>query len=197
MIGSLGGLAATATVLGGLPESFPVPVVVLHHGRLGNSTEVLNRPLRRCTSLPVRTAETGMSLDRPGVTVIPGGCTATVSAGYQISIEPADVRGGGDALMGNAARVAGPGVIGVVLTGLLRDGAEGVRAIKRHGGRVLVEDPSTARAGGMPSAAIATGCIDFVLPAHRIAAALIALAMAPGGAELLAVPTPAWATPHP
>jgi two-component system chemotaxis response regulator CheB len=46
---------------------------------------------------------------------------------------------------------------------------------------------------GMPSNAIATGCVDFVLPLERIAAALVALTMAPGGAELLAVPTPSWA----
>jgi len=45
----------------------------------------------------------------------------------------------------------------------------------------------------MPSAAIATGCIDFALPVERAGPALVALAMAPGEAELLAVPTPAWA----
>jgi two-component system chemotaxis response regulator CheB len=45
----------------------------------------------------------------------------------------------------------------------------------------------------MPVSAIATGCIDFVLPPHRIAAALIALTMAPGGASLLTVPSPHWA----
>lgn len=196
MIGSLGGLAATSKVLAGLPESFAVPIVVLRHGRLGGGAEIFDQVLQRCTSLPVRTATSGMVLDRPGVTVIPRGCTATFGAGYEISVQAADVLGGGDTLMSSAARAGGAAVIGVVLTGMLHDGAQGVRAIKRHGGRVLVEDPSTARAGGMPSAAIATGCIDFVLPAHRISAALIALTMAPGGADLLAVPTPAWATPH-
>jgi two-component system, chemotaxis family, protein-glutamate methylesterase/glutaminase len=45
----------------------------------------------------------------------------------------------------------------------------------------------------MPTAAMATGCIDFVIPLDRLGAALIALTMAPGGADLLAVPSPAWA----
>jgi hypothetical protein len=68
-----------------------------------------------------------------------------------------------------------------VLTGLLRDGAQRIRAIKRRGGRVLVQDPTAARAAGMPSAIIATGCVDFVLPLDRIAPALVALTIAPGG----------------
>jgi two-component system chemotaxis response regulator CheB len=45
----------------------------------------------------------------------------------------------------------------------------------------------------MPSAAIATGCADFVMPPERIPYALITLAMAPGGAELFSVPLPHWA----
>jgi two-component system chemotaxis response regulator CheB len=45
----------------------------------------------------------------------------------------------------------------------------------------------------MPSNTIATGCVDFVLPLDRVAAALVALTMAPGGADLLTVPTPSWA----
>ena len=46
----------------------------------------------------------------------------------------------------------------------------------------------------MPSSAIATGCVDFVLPPHKLASALIALAMAPGAADLLTVPLPHWAS---
>ena len=50
-----------------------------------------------------------------------------------------------------------------------------------------------ALAAGMPIAATATGCVDFVLPLERIAPALIALTMAPGGADLLRVPPSSWA----
>ena len=77
--------------------------------------------------------------------------------------------------------------------GMLHDGAEGVRAVKRYGGRVIAQDPATACAPGMPAAAIATGCTDFVLSPERIPYALITLAMAPGGAELFSVPLPHWA----
>jgi two-component system chemotaxis response regulator CheB len=44
----------------------------------------------------------------------------------------------------------------------------------------------------MPSAALATGCVDFALPLDRIAHALVTFVMAPGGAEVFTVPTPAW-----
>ena len=95
------------------------------------------------------------------------------------------------ALLTSAAATAGPGaVIGVVLTGMLHDGAAGARAVKRRGGSVLAQDPATARAPSMPSSAIATGCVDYVLPPEGIAAALTALTRAPGGAASLTVPTP-------
>jgi two-component system chemotaxis response regulator CheB len=81
----------------------------------------------------------------------------------------------------------------VILTGRLADGANGCRAVKRNGGRVLVQDPATAEASSMPAHAIATGCVDFVLPPDRLASAVLALTTAPGGAELLTVPVPPWA----
>ena len=99
----------------------------------------------------------------------------------------------GDAVLAGAAQAVGAGLIAVVLTGMLRDGADGVRAVKRRGGRVLVQDPETAQASGMPLSAIATGCIDFVLPVPHIAPALVALTVAPGAGDLLAVRPPSWA----
>ena len=93
-----------------------------------------------------------------------------------------------------AERCAGRALC-VVLTGRLDDGAAGVRALKHRGGRAIAQEPGTARAPGMPMAAVATGCVDLVLPLERIPHALIALTMAPGAAALLRVPPPPWATP--
>jgi two-component system chemotaxis response regulator CheB len=132
----------------------------------------------------------------PGVTLIPTGHLAEIDSTRRITLTPAsspDHLRGGDALLTSLADALGPRVIAVVLTGMLHDGAVGVRAVKRHGGRVLVQDPDSARAGSMPASAIATGCVDFVLPPHRLAPALTALTMAPGAAALLAVPAPHWA----
>lgn len=194
VVTSLGGLDAVGTVLNGLPGGFCVPMIVLQHGRArGDGEEQLPALWQRRTRTPVRGVGPDTNLRRPGITVLPVGRTADISPDGSLQPRPADRFGGGDALLSSAAAAFGPGVLGVVLTGMLHDGAEGVRAIKRNGGRVLAQDPATARAPGMPSAAIATGCVDFVLPLQRIASAIVALTMAPGGAEMLAVPTPPWA----
>jgi two-component system, chemotaxis family, protein-glutamate methylesterase/glutaminase len=96
-------------------------------------------------------------------------------------------------LIASAGAVYRQRALAVVLTGAQDDGARGVRTLKRHGGRALTEDPITAVAGSMPAAALATGCVDLVLPLHRMSHALIALTMAPGAADLLRVPIPPWA----
>jgi two-component system chemotaxis response regulator CheB len=194
IVASLGGAESAATVLGGLPGDFPLPVLLLQHGTPGATCDALVSLLQRRTDVPVRVARDLDVASGPGVAVIPHGYSATVDPQRRIALVPAARGTGGDALLRSAAESVGAGVVGVVLTGLLRDGSEGVRAVKRNGGRVLVEEPSGARAGAMPSSALATGCVDFALPKSRIASALVALALAPGGAELFAVPTPSWAS---
>lgn len=191
-LASLGGLGALTGVVTRLPADFPVPLLVVQHGRRGPS-HVLVRILGRRAGLPVRCAQPGMSLLEPGITVLPMGVAAAMSTECLLIDGGGSQSMPGDALLASAARAIGPGLIAVVLTGMLRDGAEGVRSVKRHGGRVLVQDPATAEAPGMPLSAIATGCIDFVLPLPHIAPALMALTLAPGGGELLAVTPPSWA----
>jgi two-component system chemotaxis response regulator CheB len=192
VLASLGGLTALSTLLSDLPGSFGTPMIVLQHAPGGDDAQRLAGLLRRRTMLPVHPLITGATPTAPGVSLVPGGRTVAFYPGGRCRLIEADPFGGGDALFAGAAAALGPGLIGVVLTGMLRDGSEGVRAVKRHGGRVLTEEPATARAGGMPSAAIATGCVDFVLPLAHIAPALVALTMAPGAAELFTVPTPHW-----
>jgi len=195
VVASLGGLPVLTTLLTGLPATFPVPVLVVSH-RPHQDHDTLAMLLQKRTSLPVRSGVPGLSMWGPGITVIPGGTLATLTGGHQLALRPATSHRdlGGDALLASAAEAARPGhAIAVILSGMLDDGAQGIRSVKRFGGRVLAQDPATARAASMPSSAIATGCVDFVLPPHRLAAALIALTMAPGGASLLAVPAPYWA----
>lgn len=63
--------------------------------------------------------------------------------------------------------------IAVVLTGTGSDGTMGVQAIKKIGGTVMVEDEKTAEFSGMPSSAIQTKCVNFILPLDEIAPALV------------------------
>ncbi|HZU50079.1 MAG TPA: chemotaxis protein CheB [Mycobacterium sp.] len=193
IVASMGGLEALTTVLSGLPATYSVPIaVVQHRGRTHDRRDSLTAILAHRTCLPTRLAETGARADLPGLTVVPAQTTATIdeSGRWVIAETPAEMRPG-DALLHSSAD-ATP-TVAVILTGSLADGADGCRAVKRAGGRVLAQDPATARASSMPASAIATGCVDFVLPLERIPAALLALTTAPGAADLLAVPLPPWA----
>ncbi len=178
LLASLGGLAAITEVLRALPADFPPRVLVTQHG-LRDEHDRLSRLLRTVTALPVETAEAGCLLrSGPGVTVVPNGHAATVDASRTLTLTEVGSQHCGDALLTSLAPVFRSAAIAVVLTGMLDDGAQGVRAVKRHGGRVFVQEPATARAAGMPSAALATGCVDFALPLDRIAHGLVTLAMA-------------------
>lgn len=196
VVASLGGLPVVRTLLEGLPDTFSTPVLVVQHRASTRPGHSLAQHLQRHTPLPVRAARPGSSAWTPGVTVIPAHSSAMIGSEGRVSVHPATASDmGGDALLSTAAAAAFPKPgIGIILSGRLSDGANGVRSVKKYGGRVLVQDPATAQAPGMPSSVIATGCVDFVLPPRSIAPALVALTMAPGGAELLTVPTPHWAS---
>jgi two-component system chemotaxis response regulator CheB len=193
LVASLGGLQAVTTVLAGLPAGYPVPIVVVQHRRrTPDGRDPLVSILAGKTPLPVHVAAAGAPADRPGVTVVPAQSTATIdeTGAWQLTETAPDVWPGDALLVSSAAHTP---TVAVILTGSLADGADGCRAAKRLGGRVLVQDPATARAPSMPATAIATGCVDFVLAPDRLAPALLALTTAPGAADLLAVPLPPWA----
>lgn len=185
-------MQAITAVLASLPPTYPIPIAVVQHRRRTPAGDLLAPILARRTKLPTRVAEPGTTANQVGITVVPPQTTATIDdAGrWVVNDDTADATPG-DALLISSARTTP--TVAVILTGLLGDGAEGCRAVKRGGGRVLAQDPATARAESMPANAIATGCADFVLPPDRLGTALLALTTAPGAADLLAVPLPPWA----
>ncbi|MDG6107464.1 chemotaxis protein CheB [Dactylosporangium aurantiacum] len=189
---SLGGPAALRAVLAALPADFPVPLLVVQH-RTPMIDDQFVHALRYRTRLPVRAVADGDPVDTPGIGVLPARQTATVDAAGRLRLRTVDGYRTADPLLADIAVYCGPRALCVVLTGRLDDAAAGVRAVRRHGGRTIVQQPSTAQAPGMPAAALATGCVDLTVPLSRIPACLVALAMAPDAAEpfRVAAPSPA------
>jgi two-component system chemotaxis response regulator CheB len=189
VVGSQGGLQAFKAVLECLPAGFPAAVVFdLHRNDRHGLTEHV---LRRSSALPVRTAAEALALEPGAVYVAPCDRQLLVTAERRLSLSATANGGTGhrhaDALLTSAAQVFGPRLIAVVLSGRLEGGARGVSAAKDRGARVLVQDPDTAAAPSMPTAALATGAVDFALPPERLGEALVALCAATGAADLFRV----------
>lgn len=189
---SVGGPGALRTLLSDLPEGLGVPVLVVQHRSPG--FDRLAAILNRVSKLPVVAAAEG-DVALPGIVyVMPSDRQLTVGPGGVLAcgVGPRPGRCAADPVFASAAAVDGDRVLGVVLTGSLDDGAAGAVAIRRAGGRVLVQDRATCQNFGMPGAALATGCVDFALPLDRIAAAVATLVMNTGVAALFRVSIPAW-----
>jgi two-component system chemotaxis response regulator CheB len=188
---SLGGIEAVGQVLSVFPPDFPAVVAVVQH--VGpNSYGLVPRILARRSALPVDHAKSDEAL-RPGQVYVapPDHHFFVTRTGRALVLQSPRVkftRPAADPLLVSAAQCYGPRTLGVVLTGASSDGAAGIQAVKWAGGMVLAQDQSSSRAFAMPRAAIATGCVDMVLPLHVIGPAIVALVMARGAAEFLRVP---------
>ncbi|MCP3876490.1 MAG: chemotaxis protein CheB, partial [Desulfobacteraceae bacterium] len=73
-----------------------------------------------------------------------------------------------DVLFESAASAYGEQLVGVILTGANSDGSEGIKSIKKNNGLTIAQDPDTAEVNVMPLSAIATGCIDYIIPLEEI-----------------------------
>ncbi len=181
---SAGGLNALSQVVAGLPADFPAGLLAVQHVQ-PNRRSLMAEILSRRTALLVQEAQEGERV-RPGVLYMaPPDRHLLVNAGLRLHLTETElvhfVRPSADLLFESAAACGRQRVLGVVLSGTGSDASMGVRAIKKMGGMVLVEDPATADFAGMPQAAIATGSYDAVLPLADLTAALCRLVVAEKG----------------
>jgi two-component system chemotaxis response regulator CheB len=175
---SAGGIGALRQILAALPAAFPAAVVIVQH-MAPHQPSVMANILGRHSILPVAEAREGTQLTPGKIYVAPPNRHLLVGPQGILALSDASrvhfVRPAADLLFTSLAESRGAGAIAVVLTGSGFDGADGVVAIKRHGGTVIVQDKATSEFSGMPMAALATGCADRVLPLEEIAPALIEL----------------------
>jgi two-component system chemotaxis response regulator CheB len=175
---STGGPHALATVLSGIPAGFAVPILVVQHIGAGFS-EGLAEWLDGAVPLPVRLAEHGASA-LPGVSLAPDGADLVLGAQGVLRLDrttPAGLhRPSGDALLRSIAHHAQSAGVAVVLTGMGRDGAEGLVAVREAGGLTIAQDEVTSAVYGMPREAAKRGAA-LILPIGEIARALTTVAL--------------------
>ena len=175
---SAGGVTALAEVLRKLPVNFGASVVCVQHLDPRHRS-LMPQVIGRCSALPVDQATERMEVEPGHVYLAPPDHHMLVNRDGTISLTQTElvnfVRPSADLLFESVAAAYGDRAIAVVLTGAGRDGSMGVTAIKKRGGTVIVQDEATSEFFGMPSAAIKTGTVDFVLSLEEIPAALIML----------------------
>lgn len=175
---SAGGISALSKFLSVLPRGFPVPIVVVQHLDPKHPS-LLAGILARRTPLNVQQVDEGMHLEGGTVYLAPPDHHVLVNADGTLSVSQAPpvrfLRPSADVLFDSAAAAFRDGVIAVVLTGTGGDGSDGLQAVKAARGTVISQDPVEAEFPGMPSAAVATGDVDFVLPLGEIAPTLVTL----------------------
>jgi two-component system chemotaxis response regulator CheB len=169
---STGGPAALSRVIPSLPASTRFATVVVQH-MPAQFTRALAERLDALSAVMVKEAEPG-NMPQPGVVLIAPGDRHLVfdDRGAVVLTDAPPVNGcrpSADVTMQSAAAVYGRRTIGVIMTGMGKDGAAGMLAIKRAEGRTLAQDRETSVIHGMPGAAIAAGAVDHVVPLDEIA----------------------------
>jgi len=174
---STGGLKALQVLLAGLPEDFPLPIVIVQHR--GKDSEIgLCEFLSRSSALPVTEPEDKEPVLPAHAYLAPRDYHLMIEAGsFALTTESPVVfaRPSIDVLFKSAADEYNERTIGVILTGANRDGAHGLAEIKSRGGVTVVEEPASATCPEMPEAAIAGTKVDFILPLDQIAPQLYQL----------------------
>jgi two-component system, chemotaxis family, protein-glutamate methylesterase/glutaminase len=176
---STGGPTALQVVIPRLPRDFAAAVLVVQHIPVGFTRYLADRLAKR-SALPVEEARDRETVTPGRVLIAPGGLhMRLVQRGdavlVQLDEEPRSSlhRPSADVLMASVAEVFGSRSVGVVLTGMGTDGAEGLAAIRKAGGRTLAESEETCVIYGMPKAAIEAGVVDRAVPLPEIADAIV------------------------
>jgi two-component system, chemotaxis family, protein-glutamate methylesterase/glutaminase len=177
---STGGPAALVEILAALPSSFPVPVLLVLHiaepfaasfaDWLNGHTRLRVSYAREGELISARAGEVVMAPPESHLTVRAGRVRLTMD-GERHSCRPSV-----DVLFESVALDYGGGAVGCLLTGMGRDGADGLLQIRRAGGFTIAQDEATSVVYGMPREAVRVGAAESILPLGDIASTLITIA---------------------
>jgi two-component system, chemotaxis family, protein-glutamate methylesterase/glutaminase len=179
VVSSTGGPNALFKVLRDLPSGFPAPILIVQHmspGFIHGLAEWLNHE----DHIRVRVAENKGALLPGEALLAPDNAHLTVGENHHIKLVDAPPVGGhrpsGNTLLESIGACYGRHALGVILTGMGHDGAEGMAALKTAGGKTIAQDQDTSVIFGMPKSAINLGVVDLVLPLSKIASAIVRFA---------------------
>jgi two-component system chemotaxis response regulator CheB len=172
---STGGPRALQTLLPALPADLGVPVVVVQHMPPGFTASLAQR-LDAASPFSVREAAEGDTLQPGQALVAPGGRHLQFDARgvAHLSDEPPvhGVRPAVDVTLASLVRLYGARMVAVLLTGMGKDGARGLKSVRDLGGETFAEDASTCVVYGMPKAAAEMGGVCHLLPLPQLADAV-------------------------
>lgn len=169
---STGGTEALKSFFKQLPEEIPTILVVQHMPPV--FTKAFSQTLNQNLPFPVKEAVHGEKIKNGTVYIAPGDFHMEIvkegilSIGLNKKPPLHSVRPAADILMKSVAPVFGARAIGVILTGMGKDGADGMLHIKKNGGTTFAQDEATSLVFGMPKEAIALGAIDKICPIDKI-----------------------------
>lgn len=172
---SAGGLGALTSILSRLPATFGAAIVAVQHLDPRHRS-LMAEIIGRRSALPIRQAVDGSHIHPGQVYLAPPDRHLLINPDGSISLTQTElvnfVRPSADLLFESVAASFGKRAVAVVLTGTGHDGSMGVTAIKQRGGTVIAQDEASSDFFGMPSAAIRTGAVDFILSLDEIPGAL-------------------------
>ncbi|MFZ1011489.1 MAG: chemotaxis-specific protein-glutamate methyltransferase CheB [Candidatus Sulfotelmatobacter sp.] len=176
---STGGPPVLQTILAGLPQSFPVPILIVQHIAAG-FTQGFVEWLAQSSSLPVHIPAHGQSVLPGQAYVAPDGLHMGVGTDGRVQLrsdEPENgLRPSVACLFRSVAKAYGQSAVGVLLTGMGKDGAWELKLMKEQGAVTIAQDQDTSVVHGMPGEAIRLGGATYVLRPEKIYLALTSLA---------------------
>ncbi|AJE02270.1 CheB methylesterase domain-containing protein [Geobacter pickeringii] len=174
---STGGPITLRELFSGMPPLDAAVVIVLHIPP--GMDRLIAKGLAAVASMPVTLAEHGEYLESGRIYLAPGGYHLTFEGNRRIILREGArvnyVQPSADVAMESLSKPLRGKIVGVILTGMGKDGAAGIRHIKEIGGTTLAQDQKSCAIYGMPKAASQTGAVDFVFPPDRIRGKLVEL----------------------
>ncbi len=176
--GSAGSIPVLGSIVAAIPPSFPLPLIICVH-RMKTVAEGICEVLQINARCPVSEPDDKAPVLPGHIYIAPSNYHLLVSPDQSFSLsteEPVNYsRPAIDLTFFSAAKVYQSGLTGILLTGANKDGAQGLKEVKRRGGFTIVQDPAECQAPFMPQAAMALHAVNRVMPLEQIIRFLLAL----------------------